>query len=220
MSTMEQIILTTFTDPMMGLSYECEPVYEQLADLYKGHITFKYVMSGLVRDVSDFMLPEELVLPPEDGIRAYNKRLAGIYLSEETIGGLPMNMEGFHLFDATHRSSYPLCVAYKAAQLADPEKADNYLYRLRRATIVESRQTTLDDELISIAAEAGINVDLFQQNYTDGSALVAFKNDLEITRSMNIRGLPACLIQCGKRSALVSGMIGLHGFITVINKLC
>lgn len=25
---MEKIILTTFTDPMMGLSYEQEPVYE------------------------------------------------------------------------------------------------------------------------------------------------------------------------------------------------
>ena len=59
---MDQIILTTFTDPMMGLSYECEPVYERLADLYKGCITFRYVMSGLVRDVSDYMLQEELAL--------------------------------------------------------------------------------------------------------------------------------------------------------------
>ena len=176
-------------------------------------------MSGLVRDVSDFMLPEELALHPENGIRAYNKRLAEIYLSEKAIGGLPMNMEGFHLFDAAHRSSYPLCVAYKAAQLADPEKADSYLYRLRRATIVESGQTTLDDELISIAEEAGINVDRFRQNYMDGSALAAFKEDLEYTRSMGVRSLPACLVQCAKRSALVSGMIGLHGFMTVIAQL-
>lgn len=28
---MERIILTTFTDPMMGLSYEQEPVYEKQA---------------------------------------------------------------------------------------------------------------------------------------------------------------------------------------------
>ncbi len=217
---MDQIILTTFTDPMMGLSYECELVYEQLADLYKGRIAFRYVMSGLVRDVSDFMLQEELTLPPEEGIRAYNKRLAGIYLSEEAIGGLPMNMEDFHLFDAAHRSSYPLCIAYKAAQLTAPEKADRYLYRLRRATILEGRQTTLDDELISIAEEVGINVDQFRQHYTDGSAFASFKEDLEYTRSLGIRGLPACLVQCGKRSALVSGMIGFHGFIAVIDQLC
>ena len=47
---MEQIILTTFTDPIMGLSYEQEPVYEKLAEHYGDHLIFKYVMAGLVRD--------------------------------------------------------------------------------------------------------------------------------------------------------------------------
>ena len=91
---MEKIILTTFTDPMMGLSYEQEPVYEKLAEHYGDRLVFKYVMSGLVRDVSDFMLPEELVLPADEGIRVYNRRLAWIYKDEESIGGLPINMDG------------------------------------------------------------------------------------------------------------------------------
>ena len=51
-------------------------------------------MAGLVGDVSEFMITSELELGPE---------------------------EGFHLFDAEHRSSYPLCIAYKAAQLAGYE---------------------------------------------------------------------------------------------------
>ena len=63
-------------------------------------------------------------MEPDAGIQRYCRRLAGIYKSEESIGGLPINMEGFCLFDATHRSSRPLCLAYKAAQLASPEKAD------------------------------------------------------------------------------------------------
>ena len=94
---MEKIILTTFTDPMMGLSYEQEPVYEKLAKHYGNKLVFKYVMSGLVRDVSDFMLPEELALPADEGIRVYNRRLARIYKDEESIGGLPINMDGFAL---------------------------------------------------------------------------------------------------------------------------
>ena len=76
------IIITTFTDPMMGLSYECEPVYEKLANYFNGYIIFKYIMSGFVRDVSDFMLPEELALTPKEGIAKYNNRLAKIYMSE------------------------------------------------------------------------------------------------------------------------------------------
>ncbi len=66
---MEKIILTTFTDPMMGLSYEQEPVYEKLKEHFGDCLSLKYVMSGLVRDVSDFMLPEELALPIEQGIQ-------------------------------------------------------------------------------------------------------------------------------------------------------
>ena len=55
----EKIILTAFTDPMMGLSYESEPIMERLKQEYREQIEFRYVMSLLVRDVSDFMTPEE-----------------------------------------------------------------------------------------------------------------------------------------------------------------
>ena len=118
---MEKVILTIFTDPMMGLSYECEPIFDRFKNEYGDGLEIRYVMAGLVRDVSDFMMPEELSYPPEEGIRRYCKRLAGIYKSEEAIGGLPINMEGFHLFDTEHRSSYPLCIAYEAAKLTDPD---------------------------------------------------------------------------------------------------
>lgn len=108
---------------------------------------------------------------------------------------------------------------FKAAQLTAPEKADDDLRRLRRATIVEGRQTTLDEELIRIASEAGIDEVLFRRHYTDGSARAAFQEDLEYTYSLGVRGLPVCLIQCGKQSALVSGMIGFNRFVNVIERI-
>ncbi len=213
------IIITTFTDPMMGLSYECEPVYEKLANYFNGHIIFKYIMSGLVRDVSDFMLPEELALTPKEGIAKYNNRLAKIYMSEINIGGLPMNMENFHLFDENHRSSYPLNIAYKAAELSNPDKAYLYLLRLRRATILEGRQTTLDDELINIAREVGINEKIFCEYYYNGQAMRAFQEDLNFKNSLGIHYLPSCIIQCGNQAKIVNGLIGFDNFLAVIENL-
>lgn len=58
----EKIKITVFTDPMMGLSYESEPVREKLEKTFEGKIEFDYVMALLVRDVSDFMLPKEIAL--------------------------------------------------------------------------------------------------------------------------------------------------------------
>lgn len=97
-----RIIITVFTDPMMGLGYESDPIMDRLREEYAGQVEFRYVMGLLVRDVSDFMLPEELAMAPGPGIRRYCRRLAGIYKSGERFGGLPMKMDSFCLFDENH----------------------------------------------------------------------------------------------------------------------
>lgn len=167
----DKITIFVFTDPMMGLSYEQEPVLEKLKAHYGERISFRYVMAGLVRDVADFMTTAERALPPEQGIAKYNKRLAGIYLKEEPLGGLPMNMTHFHLFDADHRSSWPLDIDYEAVRLIAPEKAENFLYALRRATIVEGRQTTKTSELVIIAEQCCIDGKAFLACFQHGRRL-------------------------------------------------
>ena len=92
MTHMEKVILTAFTDPMMGLSYESEPIMGCLQKEYGDVIEFRNVMGLLARDVSDFMTTEERSLKPEEGISLYCIRLAQIYKSEESIGKLPINI--------------------------------------------------------------------------------------------------------------------------------
>ena len=212
---MDKIIITTFTDPMMGLTYECEPIYDKLKEHYGDALEFKYIMA----DVSNFMTPDELALPAKEGIRKYNVRLAGIYKSEESIGGLPINMNGFHLFDEEHRSSHPLNIAYKAAQLADSEKADLFLYNLRHATVLETRQTTLTSEILNVAKETGINTALFMKHFSDGSAEAAFLQDLQYTKALGIYSLPSYLIQSGDQSVLVTKLIDFDSFKDIIRRI-
>lgn len=200
---MDKIILTAFTDPMMGLSYESEPIMDRLKEKYGDRIEFRYVMSLLVRDVSDFMTFEERAMDPEAGIRAYCKRLAGIYKDEESIGGLPINMDGFCLFDHEHRSSKPLCLAYKAAQLADPEKADAFLAALRHAIVQDCRPATHLDEILKVVQRTAIDEAAFLQSYQDGSAETALKKDLAFTRSLGIHSLPAYLLQYGDKALII-----------------
>ena len=213
---MDKIILTVFTDPMMGLSYESEPIMKRLAKDYAGRIEFRYVMSVLVRDVSDFMTPAELALPPEEGIRRYCERLAKIYKSEESIGGLPINMEDFCLFDAEHRSSRPLCLACKAAQLAAPEKADAFLTALRHATVLDCRPTTHFEEILRVVQKCGIDEETFKEHYYDGSAGAALEKDLAYTQSLGIRSLPTYMIRY-KENALLLQSFDFQEFVDAIN---
>ena len=214
----EKIILTAFTDPMMGLSYESEPIMERLKQEYSELIEFRYVMSLLVRDVSDFMTPEERRMDPESGIRKYCERLAGIYKNEEYIGGLPINMNGFCLFDADHRSSKPLNLAYKAAHLTDPEKSETFLTELRHATVIDCLPTTHFDEILRVVRKAGIDETSFRQYYQDGSAEKELENDLEYTHRLRIHSLPAYLIQYGKK-ALIMQSFNYHEFVGAIENL-
>lgn len=199
----DKIILTTFTDPMMGLTYEMEPIYDRLALAYGERIEFHWVMSLLVRDVSDFMTPEERAMDPEAGIRRYNARLAQIYKSEEAVGDLPINMEGFCLFDPAHRTSKPLNLAYKAAQLADPGRADGFLLNLRHATVLDCLPTTHTDVILKIARRTGIAEETLLRHMEDGSAEEALARDLALTARLGIHALPTCLVRRGEGAALI-----------------
>lgn len=199
----ENVILTTFTDPMMGLSYECEPIFRKLETHFAGQIAFRYVMSLLVRDVRDFMTPDERAMAPSEGIRRYNARLAKIYEAEESISGMPINMTDFRLFSAKRPSSWPLNLAYHAAKLADADKANLFLYNLRYATIVESRPTTRIEELLEVVRKTGIDAERFQRHWRDGSAETALNEDLRLWSRLRIRSLPAYLIQYHEKIALL-----------------
>ena len=163
-------------------------------------------MAVLVRDVTDFMTPAELALPEAEGIKAYNARLAQIYLDEVPIGGVPMNMEGFRLFAPGRRSSLPLCLSYEASKIACPEKARVFLMRLREATVLECRPTTERGELLRVVRLCGINENEFLRRLDDGSAAAALRRDSLLARLVGIESLPSFLLECGARSALLCGV--------------
>ena len=138
----KKINIITFTDPMMGLSYESEPVFRKLETHFGENIEFKYLMCVLVKDVYDFVNQADLSVSKEFAIKNYNAKLAKIYESEEYISNMPINMTDFHLFSIEHTSSLPLKLAYKSVQLVDKSKADLFLYNLRYATIVAACRPT------------------------------------------------------------------------------
>lgn len=213
-----KVKITTFTDPMMGLSYECEPMFRKLETHYGEQIEFEYVMSGLVRDVYQFVNTADLRFGEKEAIERYNKRLAKIYEGEESISGMPINMNGFCLFDTEHTSSIPLNLAYKAVQLTAPDKADLFLYNLRYATIVDCRPTTHLNEITEVVRKTGIDVDRFMTSYNDGSAQAELDEDFALFQRLGLHSLPAYLIQYGEKGYLIQ-TFSYADFVSVINKI-
>lgn len=216
---MNKITLTTFTDPMMGLSYECEPIFRKLETHFAGQIEFRYSMGLLVRNVYELADCNELAQSPTLGLHRYNARLAKIYESEESISGMPINMDGFCLFSTEETSSLPLNLAYKAAQLTASELANRFLYNLRYATIVDTRPTTKLEEILKVVRKTGIDEKLFLQHYQDSSAETALDSDLTRMHALGIRTLPAYLLQFDGKQMLINRLIGYDTFVEAIRQI-
>lgn len=214
-----KLTISNFTDPMMGLSYESEPFLRKVETHFEGLIDFKFVMSGLVRNVYDFVDQADMQFGEEVALKKYNKRLGKIYEAEEGISGMPINMTDLQLFSTEHTSSIPLNLAYKAAQLADPGRADLFLYNLRYATIVECRPTTRFAEILAVVAQTDIDRDVFIQYYNGGRARAALDEDFRLRHELGVRGLPAYLFEYEGKSILLSGVLRYADFVAVIDKL-
>lgn len=217
---MNKITLTIFTDPMMGLSYESEPVIRRLETHFGEFLDIHYAMCVLVGDVRHFMIPEDMAETPEQTLRNYNRRLASIYRKEEEISGMPIAMEECRLFDMQHLTSEPLCLAVKAVQRMAPERAEQFLYRLRYATIVEVRPTTHRDELLRVVRLiGGIDETTFLDVYENGMADEALGHDLCIAQSLRLHSLPAYMLHDGNRHIMIHDMADYATFVSAIHQL-
>jgi len=156
---------------------------------------------------------------PGETIPEYNRRLAKIYESEEAVGGLPIHMPDFCLFDEDHRSSLPLNLAYKAAQLADSDKADQFLWNLRHATIVDVLPTAHYNEILKVVHKTGINEKDFARCYKNGSAAKELEKDLALGERLHIQTLPAFLISTKETSVLIRRLLRYEDFEDIITEL-
>lgn len=186
---------------------------------YGEQATLHNAMGLLVRDVVDFMTPEERRLPEAEGLTRYNRRLAQIYLQEEPIAGMPINMEGFCLFSPNRRSSLPLCLAYGAVVATWPELSEHFLYQLRFATVVECRPTTKREELLRVAQICGIGPSEFSAAYESPAAQDRLYQDLALKEQLRIYGLPAFVVSYGGRGTLLHGVPTYEQLEQVIEKV-
>lgn len=215
---MKKITILHFTDPMMGLSYEMEPIFRKLETHFGEKIIFTNVMSVLVKNVLDFVNPADLSVSMNFALEKYLVKLAKIYESEEKISGMPILMKKCKIFSEKNLSSLPLNLAYKTSLIVDKEKAENFLYNLRFATVVENRITTNFEEILKIAAESKIDAEKFKKVYENDSEK-ALEVDLKFCEKLFIRTLPTFLIEYDGEGKIFQGILSYENFVEIIAEI-
>ncbi|MEA2357873.1 MAG: putative protein-disulfide isomerase, partial [Solirubrobacteraceae bacterium] len=128
------------TDPACPWSWGAEPALRRLQCEFGDEVQITYVMGGLWREIAR----------PLDALRQW--------LDAADRTGMPIDPRGW--LDAPPRSSYPACLAVKAA--AEQKLDGPYLRRVREAIACERSRADSTEVLVALAREVGtMNVDRF-----------------------------------------------------------
>lgn len=217
MNVENKIIINAFTDPLCTWCWGSEPIYRKLESHFGDQIEFRPVMGGLVEDLNNFRDAHNDI--GGRTMEQNNRDIAHHWQEAAARHGMPVDSENFALFDEEHRSTYPQNIAYKAVQLAAPDKAAQFLYNLRIASAAEARLTNRETVLIEVADESGVDVAVFLKHWKDGSAEREFQGDLALTRSLNVHGFPTCLVKFNNQQIMLRGYRDFETFVEIIDTL-
>jgi predicted DsbA family dithiol-disulfide isomerase len=151
-----------YTDPMCPWSWAIEPALRKLAVEFAGELSMSYVMCGMAREVGD---PTHVV---SELLEAADR------------SGMPVDARLW--LAGPPRSSYPACLAVKAAseQGGAGGVLDQYLRRLREGLMCRRRKLDTADALIEEArAVPGLDVDRLRLAIGSHAILEAFGADLD-----------------------------------------
>lgn len=214
---MKPLIITNFSDPVCIWCWGTEPIFRALETHYPNQIDIRTVMGGLVDDINTFSDPGNGI---DAGPEGANAQIVSHWLEAQNRHRMPVKPDGFHLFSKAYPSTYPQNIAYKAAQLADPDKADAFLRRIREATLTEAKVTSNPDVLFGLAKDVGLCLEAFSKALESGEAKQRFEEDLLHTQKAGVDVFPSFLVATAKgEQTLLRGYITYEQFQQVITSL-
>jgi protein-disulfide isomerase-like protein with CxxC motif len=159
--------VTYITDPACSESWGIEPMVRRLMAEFGDDLAWSFVMGGLAREYT-----------AED-----RPKMTTAWLARAESSRMPFDPLIWR--DAPLKSTYPACMAMKAATDQSPSDGGyRYLRALREGIFCFRRKLDTADALTDEAARAGLDAARFKLDLNSNAVVEAFGNDLEKTRDV------------------------------------
>jgi putative protein-disulfide isomerase len=157
--------LRYYTDPACSASWAAEPRLRRLIVEFGDQLEISYVMGGLARE-----------------FEADRSALVIAWLDDAAASGMPLDPR---IWDSDGvRSTYPACIAFRAAAEQGPAAGERYLRVLREGFMCHGRKLDGPEALVAEARRAGLDVRRFRIDLESNAILEAFGGDLEESRTI------------------------------------
>jgi predicted DsbA family dithiol-disulfide isomerase len=167
-----------YTDPACSWSWASEPKLRKLMWEFGDGLRFHWVMGGLARSYGDEYRDTASRI---DGRGSCFDGMMANWLDVAAESGMPFDPRGWRHDPLS--STYPACIAVKAASEQGPELAYAYLRRLREGLMAESRRLDQAEALVGEAGPAGLDVERFRIDIVSNAMTEAFAADLDEVRN-------------------------------------
>ena len=154
-----------FTDPACVASWGNEPALRRLMVDFGPDLRLELVMGGLWRDA----VPEREELLVE-------------WLDMADRSGMPIDPLLWR--DGPIATTYPACMAVKAAEEQVDDGGSGYLRALREGLMCRRRKLDTTEALVEEARRAGLDAERFRIDLESHATVEAFGDDLEATRDV------------------------------------
>ncbi len=195
-----RVHVTWFTDPINVWCWGCEPAVRRLQVRYASSVELELVMGGLFEDFGP--LREQWARMSggrwQDSVLAFLNAVAAHHR-------MPMDVPRMLTSVDNLQSTWPSCIAVKAAGLQGTAHELPYLRRFREAMYIEGRNATERAVQVELASELGLDSAAFARALDDGTAEASFHKDLDQCRSRTITGFPTFELLRGSGSARMDG---------------
>ena len=182
--------LFIFTDPFCTWCWGSEPVLRKTRESYGDQVRFVFRMGGLVESVKDF----NDTLNKINGKNFYQK-MAEYWEMSSQRHKMPVDSRFFAEYKTDFRSSWPACLAVKAAQMQDEELAARYLRRLREAGLAECLPIHRRQTQMELAEEMGLDSARLKDDIDSGAAGHAFETDMQEYHTQGGEAFPFYIVR-------------------------
>ena len=167
------------TDPVCSWSWGVEPQVRSLMWEFGEGVRFHWVMGGLARSYGPRYRDEEGAIGSGPSCFA---DLMSHWLEVAVATGMPADPRLWT--QAPLGSTYPACMAVKAAAEQGGDLAYAYLRRVREGIFAERRKLDHAEALVGEAGTAGLDVERFRIDLGSHAIVEAFGADLEEARTI------------------------------------
>ncbi len=155
-----------FADPWCWWSWGLEPVLSRLKEVYGDQINIVYKMGGITDDVSEWRREYDVV--DDEALKAW--------VTESTsMTGMPADSE--YYLKSGVSTTWPACIAFKAAQLQGEEVAERFLRKLMEEIALDSKDVAIEETLVEVGKEVGLEPTRFRSDVRSDRAKSLFEHD-------------------------------------------